>query len=193
MKKGDVLTFVVLGMASVLLFCLWFYLGLFRINGVLDPLLILVWWGIAAAGIIAIVKTERIRRRCIRTVYIGDYATFSSEKGLMRFESTKPMQEIVAAILGNLQYDFTCASIPEHDMFDARYFIRTREFSAGRTDDVSASAVSRVAGSIGAGAVSEPRRWKGEVVIMRTKEEKVFENPEELAGILSILEKSIAD
>lgn len=193
MKKGDVLAFVVLGMVSVLLFFLWFYLGLFRLNGVLDPLLILVWWGIVVAGTIAIVKTERIRRRRIRTVYVGDYATFSSEKGLMRFESTEPMQEIVAAILENLQYDFTCAAIPEHDMFDARYFIRTREFSTGQTDDAIPSAVSWVAGSAGVGAVSEPRKWKGEVVIVKTKEERVFENPQELAGILSVLEKSIAD
>lgn len=190
MKKSNVIIFVLLAACSAFLLWLWYFLGFNRVDSPLDLVLSVVWWAVVIVAVVAIVKLEQVRRRRIRTVYVSDHATFNSEKGLMRFEDAAPMQDVIASILENLKYDFSRADFPDKDEFQVKYFVRSKEFdSEKRDDDAQRDEAARATEAEAAeGAQEAQKTWKGEVVVIETKEEKPFETPEELASILAELE-----
>ena len=205
MKKSNVIIFILLAAASAFFLWLWYYLGLNHVDEPLDLVLSVLWWVVVAAAVVLIVRMEQVRRWRVRTVYVSDRTAFNSEKGLMTFEGAEPMQDAVASILRNLTYDFTRKDFPERDEFDARYFIRTKEFGVEKTKDDQAIDADGTAGAMEAKAATalqasqlapsgdvEPKKWKGEVVVVETKEERAFDTPEELAVILASLDQMAA-
>lgn len=191
MKKSNVIIFVLLALASAFFLWLWFFLGLNRIDEPLDLVLSIVWWAVIAVAVGVIVKMERTRRRRIRTVYVGDGAAFNSEKGLVKLEAAAPMRETIAGILQSLKYDFERADFPEKDEFEVKYFVRTKEFEAEERKDKASDADADTATAdqpAAAAPQTEQKTWKGEVLIVETKEERPFDTPEELASILTSLE-----
>ncbi len=189
MKKSNVIIFILLAACSAFLLWLWYFLGFNRVDSPLDLVLSVVWWAVVIVAVVAIVKLEQVRRRRIRTVYVSDHATFNSEKGLMRFEDAAPMQDVIASILENLKYDFSRADFPDKEEFQVKYFVRSKEFDIEKRDDAQQDDVAHVTEAEAAEGEQEPQKtWKGEVVVIETKEEKPFETPEELASILAELE-----
>ena len=188
MKKSNVIIFVLLAIASAFLLWLWYYLGLNKVDEPLDLVLSILWWIVIIASIVIVAKMEQIRRRRIRTVYVGNDATFNSEKGLLTFAKSLPMQEVLASILENLSYNFSRVDFPDKEAFEVKYFVRTKEFKVEKPEEgaqpssVQPNPTDENTVSLGQDA------WKGEVVIIDTKEEKPFESPEELADILASLE-----
>lgn len=187
MKKSNVIIFALLAACSAFLLWLWYFLGFNRVDSPLDLVLSVVWWAVVIVAVAAVVKLEQIRRRRVRTVYVGDRATFNSEKGLMRFEDTAPMQDVIASILENLQYDFSRADFPDQDEFPVKYFVRSKEFGIEKRDVAQQDDAAQEAEAF-EGQQEPQKTWKGEVVVVETKEEKPFDTPEELAGILAELE-----
>lgn len=178
MKKSNVVIFVLLVVASAFFLWLWYFLGLNRIDEPLDLVLSVVWWVVVAAAVAVIVKMERTRRQRIRTVYVGEGAVFNSETGLVKLEEQGPTLEALAAMLRTLKYDFSRQDFPDKEDFDVRYFVRTKKFDVEQT---AADASRQDADAQGR------QEWKGEVFVVETKEERAFESPEELAGILATL------
>lgn len=190
MKKSNVLVFALLAAVSVFLLWLWYFLGLNHVDEPLDLVLSIIWWVVIAVAVILVVRMERVRRERIRTVYVGDYATFNSEQGLVSFETTEPMETIVASILENLTYDFTRADFPDREKFDARYFIRTKEFSVQDSHDEQPATRSRKAAPTSRGSFGQ-KAWRGEVIVVATKKGHPFETPKELSDILTVLERPV--
>jgi hypothetical protein len=187
MKKSNVIVFALLVAISVFLLWLWYFLGFNRVDDPLDLVLSIVWWAVIAVSIAVIVRAERVRRRRIRTVYVGDNATFNSEKGLMRFAEGEPMQDVVASIVENLKYDFTREEFPDKEAFQAKYFVRTKEFRTEESPEaVKDQSMESAQTALGSSAPAR-RAWTGEVVVAATGEEKPFGTPEELAAILTTL------
>ena len=185
MKKSNVIIFVLLALASAFFLWLWYFLGLNRVDEPLDLVLSVVWWAVIAVAIAVIVKMERTRRRRVRTVYVGESAAFNSERGMVAIEGSRPMPEVIAGILLDLKYDFSREEFPDKDRFPVRYFVRTKQFEAEKRDgDGGAGEGSPQAEPI------EQKTWKGEVFVVKTKEERPFETPEELASILASLEEA---
>lgn len=188
MKKSNVIVFALLAAISVFLLWLWYFLGFNRVDDPLDLVLSIVWWAVIAVSIAVIVRAERVRRRRIRTVYVGDNATFNSEKGLMRFAEGEPMQDVVAFIVENLKYDFTREEFPDKEAFQAKYFVRTKEFRTEESPEAVKDQPTESAQTSPGSSASVQRIWSGEVVVAATGEEKPFETPEELAAILTTFE-----
>lgn len=130
MKKSNVIVFVLLALASAFFLWLWYFLGLNRVDEPLDLVLSIVWWLVIVVAIAVIVKMERTRRQRVRTVYVGDCATFNSEQGLATIEGSQPVSEVIAGILQSLKYDFSRADFPDKDRFVVKYFVRTKQFEA---------------------------------------------------------------
>ncbi len=190
MKKSNVLVFALLAVVSAFLLWLWYFLGLNHVDEPLDLVLSIVWWVVIAVAVLLVVRMERVRRERIRTVYVGDYATFNSEQGLVSFETTEPMETIVASILENLTYGFSRADFPDREKFDARYFVRTKEFSVWDGDEGRAATPSHKTAPVSRGS-SGQKAWKGEVIVVATKKSHPFETPKELSDILAILERPV--
>lgn len=219
MKKSNVIIFALLAVVSVFLLWLWYYLRLNLVDEPLDLVLSIVWWVVIAVAIGVIIKMEQTRRQRIRTVYVGEGATFNSEKGLMQFESVKPTNEIIASILDGLKYDFTRKDFPDKEDFEVKYFVRTKEFKTedqqedasvqgGTADQGTAQQEAQTAQAAQApqatqaaqatqelptqdqASESEQKKWKGEVVVVDTQEEIPFDTPEELADILAKLDQA---
>lgn len=183
MKKSNVIVFVLLALASAFFLWLWYFLGLNQVDEPLDLVLSIAWWVVIVVAIAIIVKMERTRRQRVRTVYVGDQATFNSERGLAAIEGSQPMPEVIAGILQDLKYDFSREDFPDKDRFAVKYFVRTKKFDAEKRDGET------VEGSDQAKQI-EQKAWKGEVFIVETKEERPFDTPEELAVILASLEQA---
>lgn len=191
MKKSNVIIFTLIAVASAFLLWLWFYLGFNRVDEPLDLVLSVVWWAIIVVALVVIVKMEQTRRRRIRTVYVGDSATFNSENGLTRLTEDRPAQDAIASILENLKYGFSRADFPEEDEFEVKYFVRTKEFKVEKTDGQhAAEAVDTAEASAEQTLSGQQKTWKGEVFVVETKEERSFETPEELAQILATLDQA---
>lgn len=190
MKKSNVIIFVLLALASAFFLWLWFFLGLNQVDEPLDLVLSIVWWAVIAVAIAVIVKMERTRRQRVRTVYVGDQATFNSERGLAAIEGSQPMPEVIAGILQNLKYDFSREDFPDKDRFTVKYFVRTKQFDAEEKQDAESAEVEERASADAAESQIEQKTWKGEVFIVETKEERPFDTPEELASILASLEQA---
>lgn len=205
MKKSNAVILALLAACSAFLLWLWYFLGFNRVDDPVDLVLSVVWWAAIVVAIVAIVKAEQARRRRVRTVYVGEGATFNSEKGLAVLKGEDSMKDVLAAILEDLKYDFTREDFPEKDEFQPKYFVRTKEFAVEEPNDDSAApegvagAVSESAGATPNEAApaqirtqvqarSQQKTWKGEVFIVASKEEKPFDTPEELASILASLE-----
>lgn len=183
MKKSNVIVFVLLALASAFFLWLWYFLGLNQVDEPLDLVLSIAWWVVIVVAIAIIVKMERTRRQRVRTVYVGDQATFNSERGLAAIEGSQPMPEVIAGILQDLKYDFSREDFPDKDRFAVKYFVRTKKFDTEKRDGEA------VEGSDQAKQI-EQKTWKGEVFIVETKEERPFDTPEELAVILASLEQA---
>lgn len=190
MKKSNVIIFVLLALASAFFLWLWFFLGLNQVDEPLDLVLSIVWWVVIVAAIAIIVKMERTRRQRVRTVYVGDQATFNSEQGLAAIEGSQPMPEVIAEILQDLKYDFSREDFPDKDRFTARYFVRTKKFDAEEKQADDAIESEEQAPIETTESQIEQKTWKGEVFIVETKEERPFDTPEELATILASLERA---
>ena len=189
MKKSNWIILAVLAVAAGFFLWLWYYLGFNFVDDPFDLVLAVVWWAVVVVLVVGIRTAEKKRQQRVRTVYVGDGAVFNSEKGLMRFEGTKPMQDVVVSVLENLKYDFTREDLPERDEFDAKYFIRTKEFDTEKKDESRAEEAPQPTDSAEG---TEPKKWKGEVVVVETKEERPFDTPEELATILASLDQKAA-
>lgn len=195
MKKSNVIIFALLVACSAFLLWLWYFLGFNRVDDPLDLVISIIWWAVVIVAIVVVVRTEQVRRRRVRTVYVGEASAFNSEQGLMALEPEQPMKDALAGILENLKYDFTREDFPEKDEFQPKFFVRTKEFE---TEKREAEPVEPAAVPMDDAEVPMPeqageqppeqKKWKGEVVIVETKEEKPFDTPEELATILAALE-----
>lgn len=195
MKKSNWIILAVLAVAAGFFLWLWYYLGFNFVDDPFDLVLAIVWWAVVVVLVIGIHTAEKRRQQRVRTVFVGDGAVFNSEKGLMSFEGTKPMQDVVASILENLKYDFAREDLPERDEFDAKYFIRTKEFDVEKKDEAQAEEAplpADPAQPVDSADASEPKKWTGEVVVVETKEERPFDTPEELAAILASLDQKAA-
>lgn len=217
MKKSNVIIFALLVLCSAFLLWLWYFLGFNHVDSPVDLVLSIVWWVVIVACIAIIAKMEQARRRRIRTVYVGDIATFNSERGLVRLEdAAKPMKDVLAGIIEDLKYDFTREDFPDKDKFQVRYFVRTKEFKAEDADEQQQTAQASAEGAAAEGAAPvapaaaadatqpltpagdasaeqhEQKTWKGEVVVVDTQEERSFDTPEELAAILADLQAKAA-
>lgn len=190
MKKSNVIIFVLLALASAFFLWLWYFLGLNQVDEPLDLVLSIAWWVVIVAAIAIIVKMERTRRQRVRTVYVGDQATFNSERGLAAIEGSQPMPEVIAGILQNLKYDFSREDFPDKDRFTVKYFVRTKQFDAEEKQDAESAEVEERASVDAVEPRIEQKTWKGEVFIVETKEERPFDTPEELASILASLEQA---
>ncbi|RNL49027.1 hypothetical protein [Paraeggerthella hongkongensis] len=188
MKKSNVIIFALLAAISAFLLWLWYFLGFNRVDDPLDLVLSIVWWVVIAAAILVIVKMEQVRRQRIRTVYVGDGSTFNSEKGLMSFMEGASMQDAIASIVENLKYDFTREDFPDQDKFQAKYFVRTKDFKTEESPEAVKDQPTESAQTSPGSSASVQRIWSGEVVVAATGEEKPFETPEELAAILTTFE-----
>ena len=189
MKKSNVIIFVLLALASAFFLWLWYFLGLNQVDEPLDLVLSIAWWVVIVAAIAIIVKMERTRRQRVRTVYVGDQATFNSERGLAAIEGSQPMPEVIAGILQDLKYDFSREDFPDKDRFAVKYFVRTKKFDAEEKPAVDEAAGEQVPAESAEPRI-EQKTWKGEVFIVETKEERPFDTPEELAVILASLEQA---
>lgn len=190
MKKSNVIVFVLLALASAFFLWLWYFLGLNRVDEPLDLVLSIVWWLVIVVAIAVIVKMERTRRQRVRTVYVGDCATFNSEQGLATIEGSQPVSEVIAGILQSLKYDFSCADFPDKDRFVVKYFVRTKQFEAEEKQGSDTVVDSEQASAGAAKPQIQQKTWTGEVFIVETKEERPFGSPEELARILASLEQA---
>lgn len=192
MRKSNVIIFALLAACSAFLLWLWYFLGFNRVDDPVDLVISIVWWVAIIVAIVAVVRAEQVRRRRVRTVYVGETTAFNSEQGLLALAPEQPMEDAIASILENLKYDFTRKDFPEKDEFQPKFFVRTKEFEAEKQEDAPAEARAGAAVSpTPAQADDQPteqKKWKGEVVIVETKEEKPFDTPEELASILAELE-----
>ena len=141
-------------------------------------------------AIAVIVKMERTRRQRVRTVYVGDCATFNSEQGLATIEGSQPVSEVIAGILQSLKYDFSRADFPDKDRFVVKYFVRTKQFEAEEKQGSDTVVDSEQASAGAAKPQIQQKTWTGEVFIVETKEERPFGSPEELARILASLEQA---
>lgn len=190
MKKSNVIIFALLALASAFFLWLWYFLGLNRVDEPLDLVLSIVWWAVVAVAVVVIVKMERTRRQRVRTVFVGEQAAFNSEKGLVAIEGSQPVSQTIAAILQDLKYDFTREDFPDKDQFEVKYFVRTKQFDAEERQDDDAAEADGQAPVESTEPRIEQKTWKGEVFIVETKEERSFDTPEELAGILASLEQA---
>ena len=203
MKKSNVIILALLVACSAFLLWLWYFLGFNRVDDPLDLVISIIWWAVVIVAIVVVVKTEQVRRRRVRTVYVGETSAFNSEQGLMALEPEQPMKDVLAGILENLKYDFTREDFPEKDEFQPKFFVRTKEFEVEKQDaepvelaepaepaesGVVADEAAACAPAPASERPAEQKKWKGEVVIVETKEEKPFDTPEELATILASLE-----
>ncbi len=189
MKKSNILVFALLAACSAFLLWLWYFLGFDRVDGPFDLVLSIVWWVVVAAAVAAVSKAEQIRRRRVRTVYVGERATFNSEKGLIPLVGAACVQDRAAAIIEGLTYGFTREEFPERGEFLPKYFIRTAAFKSGG----QAGAVSdgRLTEAVLPAGYAQPEKWKGAVVVAGTGQTRAFDTPEGLAVILAQLEAGI--
>ena len=130
MKKSNVIVFVLLALASAFFLWLWYFLGSTGWTSRSIWFCPSCGWLVIVVAIAVIVKMERTRRQRVRTVYVGDCATFNSEQGLATIEGSQPMSEVIAGILQSLKYDFSRADFPDKDRFVVKYFVRTKQFEA---------------------------------------------------------------
>ena len=149
-----------------------------------------MWWLVIVVAIAVIVKMERTRRQRVRTVYVGDCATFNSEQGLATIEGSQPVSEVIAGILQSLKYDFSRADFPDKDRFVVKYFVHTKQFEAEEKQGSDTVVDSEQASAGAAKPQIQQKTWTGEVFIVETKEERPFGSPEELARILASLEQA---
>ena len=190
MKKSNVIVFVLLALASAFFLWLWYFLGLNRVDEPLDLVLSIVWWLVIVVAIAVIVKMERTRRQRVRTVYVGDCATYNSEQGLATIEGSQPMSEVIAGILQSLKYDFSRADFPDKDRFVVKYFVRTKQFETEEKQGSDTVVDSEQASAGASKPQIQQKMWTGEVFIVESKEERPFGSPEELARILASLEQA---
>ncbi|WP_165171106.1 hypothetical protein [Adlercreutzia sp. ZJ242] len=196
MKKSNVIIFAVLVVISAFLLWLWYFLGFNRVDNPLDLVLSIIWWVVVAVAIVVIARLEKTRRRRVRTVYVGDAATFNSERGVTPLDPAASVQDSVAAVLEELEYDFTREDFPKPEDLKVRYFIRTDEFEPAERSEDAQGAASQGAGAagIGAGAAGapagrrpRPSKWTGEVVVVGSDKARSFDTPEELSRILATI------
>lgn len=156
MKKSNVIIYALLGVASVFLLWLWYFLGLNAVDEPLDLIISIVWWVMIAAAIFTIVKIEQSRKQAIRTIYVSESETevFNSEMGKVTINEPENFIGAIADIISDLKYDFNKSDFPEREEFNPRYLIHTKKLK----DD----------------------EWEGEVVNTWTKEQMAFKNRDEL-------------
>lgn len=179
MKKSNVIVFALLAVWSVVMLALWYILGFNRIDSPTDLVASIVWWAVIAAAIVAVVVSENVRRRRIRTLYVGERSVFNSETGLVPLASGSSLPEVMAGMVESLQYTFDRKDFPTKGQFEPKCFVRTTEF---KSDGAHRSAH---------GATT--RTWKGEVVLVgKGGDARPFQSQEELAGILNALNAAAA-
>lgn len=200
MKKSNWIIAVVLAVAAGFFLWLWYYLGFNFVDDPFDLVLAIGFWALIVALIIGISKAEQARCRRIRTVYVSGHSMFNSERGMINFEENAPTHDAIATILSNLKYNFAREDLPNLHQFGVEYIIRSTKFDAhaqknqlAQTDEEgqpsfadSQQVSPLLKQTVGAAAIpTEKKEWRGEVVVVKTKETYPFETPEELAEILA--------
>ncbi len=158
MKKSNWIIAVVLVLVSALLLWLWFYLGLNRIDKPVDLMLSILWWVVVVALILLIVRSERIRKERIRTMYVAEGILFNSEAGLLNFAGSDQLVAVMNRVLRDLDYDFTTQELPEREEFKPGLLVKTEKYGNDN--------------------------WTGEAVVIESQEQQPFESKEELASLL---------
>lgn len=158
MKKSNWIIAVVLVLVSALLLWLWFYLGLNRIDKPVDLMLSILWWVVVVALVLLIVRSERIRKERIRTMYVAEGILFNSEAGLLNFAGSDQLVAVMNRVLRDLDYDFTTQELPEREEFKPGLLVKTEKYGNDN--------------------------WTGEVVVIESQEQQPFESKEELASLL---------
>ena len=152
MKKSNWIIAVVLVLVSALLLWLWFYLGLNRIDKPVDLMLSILWWVVVVALILLIVRSERIRKERIRTMYVAEGILFNSEAGLLNFAGSDQLVAVMNRVLRDLDYDFTTQELPEREEFKTGLLVKTEKYGNDN--------------------------WTGEVVVIESQEQQPFESKE---------------
>lgn len=161
MKKSNVILYALLVVISVFLLWLWYFLGFNHVDNPLDLVLSIIWWVIVVVAIIVIVRLEKSRKKQIRTVYVANGQIFNAEAGQVELEDSSNLIDTVFQVLEDLKYNFSREDFPEKEDFEPQLFIRTSK-------------------------IKDEDEWEGEVVNIRTEEEKEFKNRDELSQILLV-------
>lgn len=188
MKKTSTVVYVLLGVASLVLLWLWYYLGFYLIDSPLDMVVAVVWWACIAVGIWAVVRSEKRRQERVRTVYVGEAqrqqagegqppvtvpGVFNPEKGLMELDGRTP-QDAMFALLKDLEYGFGREKFPDREDFVPAYMVRTREFKPEKQDDDGGYTETTWRGEVVKPEGDQALRWQ-------------FDDPQELGEILAVL------
>lgn len=158
MKKNNVIIFILVGVVSLFLLWLWYYLGLNHIDTPLDLLLSIIWWFMAGVAILVIMRAEKMRKERIRTLYVSDNEIYNSEVGKKEIDNPAELTEVILKVIDDLEYGFSSPDFPEKEKFFPRYLVRTFKIK----DD----------------------EWEGVVINTQTKKETDFKNQKELTALL---------
>ncbi|MBQ9059479.1 MAG: hypothetical protein IJ125_09870 [Atopobiaceae bacterium] len=143
MKRSNYIVYAIAVLASLLLLFLWFHFEFNKIDGPLDILVNALWWGIIAASIFLIVRSEKQRREQVRTIYVSPTAVFNSERGLVPCDASNRVQ-VMKDILSELTYSLSTKDLPSEGDFSCNYVVRTEDFSKDAGESSWRGSVVRV-------------------------------------------------
>lgn len=158
MKKSNWIIAIVLVAVSAFLLWLWFYLGLNRVDKPTDLILSIAWWIVVVLAIALIIRSERIRKERIRSMYVANGAVFNTEAGVVQYAGSDQLVAVMNRILRDLDYGFTKQETPDDEGFAPVVLVKTVKYGEGD--------------------------WAGSIVSVGSKEEQSFKNKEELSTIL---------
>lgn len=159
MKKSNIIVFLALTLASIILLWQWYSLGYNHVDNPVYIAITVLWLIVIVAGIIIIVLVERNRCQRIKHVYISDELIFNYEKGSFPYNDSAELLSRVEQVLEELNYSFRQHDFPNEYAFPIRHIIRTKNF--------------------------DKDRWTGEVYSVHTDVQTDFSDKEELFKILN--------
>ncbi|MEG0323339.1 MAG: hypothetical protein RR619_05030 [Raoultibacter sp.] len=148
MKKSNWIIAIVLVVVSAFL----------HIDKPLDLVLSIVWWAVVVLAIVLIIRSERVRKERIRSMYVANDAVFNSEAGVVQYAGSDQLVAVMNRILRDLDYGFTKQETPDDEGFSPVVLVKTARY--GKDD------------------------WVGSIVAVGSKEERSFNNKEELSALL---------
>lgn len=160
MKISNVLVYVVAALLSGLLLWLWYYLGFSTVDGPVDVLIAIVWWGLIMAAIAGVMLVEETRKAKIRTVYVGENFVFNSETGCLPVEGASV--DAIEAVLQGLTYDFSRVEVDPVTKSAICAVVRTKAYAAPEEEGEEAFWMGEVVAAV-PGSTAVPFASKAEL------------------------------
>lgn len=202
MKKSNWIAFAIAAIISIVLLCLWFYLGFNHVDSPLDLVISIIWWVVIIALCYGIYRVEKKRMERLRTCYVlagepGSY--YNSEAGVVQMQQVmeqarqngQPEPTMVDAIqetLEKLEYGFDIAEMPSKDDegVEYKYIVRNTTFKVKDEDEQQAQQQANADASAAQQDNEEEVEWEGEVQSVEDPDADPipFKSKEELAAIL---------